>query len=78
MKEIMKKIDGAKKVSDKAIEQFVSTEETLLKQNEVIASALDEAEMEILKLQAIKENALKKHSENMGIAERIGQIVRGS
>jgi hypothetical protein len=78
MKEILKKIDGAKKVSDKAIAQFTTTEETLIKQNEVIASAMDEAEVEIQRLQAVKEMGFKKHSENTGIIERIGNIVRGS
>lgn len=78
MKEILKKIDGAKKVSERAISQFISTEETLTKQNEVIAKAMDEAEAEIQKLQAIKEMGFKKHEENTGIIDRIGSIVRGS
>jgi hypothetical protein len=78
MKELMKKLDGARKVSDQAIKQFTTTEDTLKKQNEVIATTLDEAELQIRKLQAFKESGLKKHEENMGVIERIGQIVRGN
>lgn len=78
MKELVKKLDLAHKESEKAINQFITTEETLKKQNEVISKTLDEAESQIQKLQAIKETGLKKHSENLGIIDRIGSIVRGS
>jgi hypothetical protein len=78
MKAIMKKLEGAAIASDKAVEQFITTEETLKQQNEVIAKTLDEAETEIRKLQALRESGLKKHSDNLGVISRIGQIVRGS
>lgn len=77
-KEILKKLDGANKQSEKAIKQFTTTEETLKQQNQVIADTLDEAQQEILVLQAIRENGLRKHEENAGIIDRIGQIVRGN
>lgn len=78
MKELVKKLDLAQKESEKAVNQFITTEETLKKQNEVIAKTLDEAELQIRKLQALKESGLRKHHENLGVIERIGQIVRGS
>lgn len=78
MKDLFKQLTNARTASLKAISQFITTEEILVKQNETIAATLDQAELEIQKLQELKANGLKVHEENSGIIERIGQIVRGT
>ena len=77
MKAILKKMDKAFEASDTAINQFVETEKKLKEQNDIIATTLDEAEAEIQRLHVVKARGLKRHSDNLGVIDRISVIVRG-
>lgn len=63
--------------SRKAVEQFLSTEETLKSENEQLAQTLAEVDEEAKRLQEIREQGESLLAENEGIIRRIGEIVRG-
>jgi hypothetical protein len=65
------------KSSERAIKKFLTTEQKLLKHNEVIDAAVTEIDDKIAELNELKSAAVTRKQENAGIAARIGQIVRG-
>lgn len=71
------KIARIHKSSERAIKKFLTTEQRLLKHNEIIDATVTQIDDKLAALSELKAAAINRQSENAGIAARIGQIVRG-
>lgn len=77
MKIFHKRIKKAHQRSESAIKKFLSTEATLKAQNEAIDNVIEGIDEQLLALHEMRQAAEFRKKENVGIADRIGQIVRG-
>lgn len=78
MKRIQQSLSRGKRTSEKAIEQFVTTEEELKQANKEVDKALESIDKQAERLQKMREKGKAMRAENDGIINRIGQIVRGN
>ncbi len=77
MKKISQLIAKSNAASRKAIQSFLTTEETLKKENDELLDTLRMIDEESERLAELRRNGRELFEENAGIITRIGEIVRG-
>lgn len=78
MKKITQMITRSTRESKKAIQQFLSTEDSLKQENEEINKAMILLEEEAIKLENLRAEGDVLYRENEGIINRISEFVRGT
>lgn len=77
MKQYNARINKAVRKSEKAIDKFMTTESQLQQQVEEIDATVKEIDSEIESLRSIKNSAIQRRKENIGIIGRIREFISG-
>lgn len=77
MRKLSRALGKSVKASHRSVEQFRSTEERLVEENEKLSITLNQIDEEIEGLYELKERGSSLMTENQGIIVRIRDFIRG-